>query len=136
MTVSDANQLIALRTVIGLGAALVMPATLSTITGTFPAAMRTKAVSVWAAVAGGAAVLGVVCAGALLDFFSWRSVFGLNVVLAVIAIIGTFMVVPESANRSAPRLDRGGAALSVIALVALVYSIIEAPTAGCSAPAP
>ena len=130
MTVSDANQLIALRTVIGLGAALVMPATLSTITGTFPAAMRTKAVSVWAAVAGGAAVLGVLCAGALLEFFSWRSVFGLNVVLAVIAIIGTFMVVPESANRSAPRLDRGGAALSVIALVALVYSIIEAPTAG------
>ena len=130
MTVSDANQLIALRTVIGLGAALVMPATLSTITGTFPPAKRTKAVSVWAAVAGGAAVLGVLCAGALLEFFSWRSVFGLNVVLAAIAIIGTFMVVPESADRSAPRLDLGGAALSVIALVALVYSIIEAPTAG------
>jgi EmrB/QacA subfamily drug resistance transporter len=130
MTVSDANQLIALRTVIGLGAALVMPATLSTITGTFPPDKRTKAVSVWAAVAGGAAVLGVLCAGALLEFFSWRAVFGLNVVLAAIAIIGTLKVVPESANRAAPRLDRGGAALSVIALVALVYSVIEAPTAG------
>jgi MFS family permease len=130
MTVTDASQLIALRTVIGLGAALVMPATLSTITGTFPPAKRTKAVSVWAAVAGGAAVLGVLCAGALLEFFSWRSVFGLNVVLAVIAVIGTLKVVPESADRTAPRLDRGGAALSVVALVALVYSVIEAPTAG------
>src|ERR1700761_418215 len=128
MTVTDASQLIALRTVIGLGAALVMPATLSTITGTFPPAKRTKAVSVWAAVAGGAAVLGVLCAGALLEFFSWRSVFGLNVGIAAVAFVGTLLFVPESADRTAPRLDRGGAALSVLALVALVYSIIEAPT--------
>ncbi|MFY9927721.1 MAG: MFS transporter [Streptosporangiaceae bacterium] len=130
MTVSGASQLIALRTVIGLGAALVMPATLSTITGTFPPAKRTKAVSVWAAVAGGAAVLGVLCAGALLEFFSWRSVFGLNVAIAAVAIIGTVLFVPESADRAAPRLDLGGAALSVVALVALVYSVIQAPTAG------
>ena len=130
MTVTDANQLIALRTVLGLGAALVMPATLSTITGTFPPAKRTKAVSVWAAVAGGAAVFGVLCAGALLEVFSWQSVFGLNVVLAAIAIVGTLMVVPESADPAVPRLDRGGAALSIVALVALVYSIIEAPMAG------
>ena len=115
---------------IGLGAALVMPSTLSTITGTFPPAKRTRAVSIWAAVAGGAAILGVLGAGALLEFFSWRSVFGLNVALAVIAMAGTLLVVPESADPSAPRLDRGGAALSVLALVALVYSIIQAPTAG------
>jgi EmrB/QacA subfamily drug resistance transporter len=130
MTATGASELIALRTVIGLGAALVMPATLSTITGTFPPAKRTRAVSVWAAVAGGAAVLGVVCAGALLEFFSWRSVFGLNVVIAAIAIIGTLLVVPESADRAAPRLDLGGAALSVVALVAIVYSVIQAPTVG------
>jgi MFS family permease len=54
-TVSSADSLIGLRAVIGFGAALVMPATLSTITGTFPAAQRVKAVSVWAGVAGGAA---------------------------------------------------------------------------------
>jgi len=130
MAVSGASELIALRTVIGLGAALVMPATLSTITGTFPPARRTKAVSIWAAVAGGAAILGVLGAGVLLEFFSWRSVFGLNIALAAIAIIGTVLVVPESADPRAPRLDRGGAALSVLALVALVYSVIQAPTAG------
>jgi EmrB/QacA subfamily drug resistance transporter len=130
MTASDANVLIGLRGVIGLGAALVMPATLSTITGTFPPAQRVKAVSIWAGVAGGAAVLGVLVSGALLEAFSWRAVFAVNVVLALLALIGTFIVVPESADENAPRLDVGGALLSVVGLVALVYSIIEAPTAG------
>ena len=101
MTASDATELIGLRATLGLGAALVMPATLSTITGTFPPAQRTKAVSIWAGVAGAAAVIGVVCSGALLEFFSWRSVFGLNVVLAILAILGTFKIVPESADRDA-----------------------------------
>ena len=100
MTASSATELIALRAVLGLGAALVMPATLSTITGTFPPAQRTKAVSIWAGVAGGAAVIGVVCSGALLEFFSWRSVFGLNVVLAILAIIGTV--------QDRPRIGRPG----------------------------
>ena len=59
MTASSANELIFLRGVIGLGAALVMPATLSSISATFPAAERTRAVSVWAAVAGGSALLGL-----------------------------------------------------------------------------
>jgi EmrB/QacA subfamily drug resistance transporter len=130
MTASSATELIALRALLGLGAALVMPATLSTITGTFPPAQRTRAVSIWAGVAGGAAVIGVVCAGALLEFFSWPSVFGLNVVLASLAILGTLKFVPESADQDAPRLDIGGAILAVTGLVAVVYSIIEAPTAG------
>ncbi len=130
MTASDATVLIALRAVIGLGAALVMPATLSTITATFPAAQRAKAVSVWAAVAGGAAVLGLLVSGALLEVYSWRSVFAVNVVLAAVALVGTFLLVPESADKDAPRLDARGAVLSTAGLVALVYSIIEAPTAG------
>ena len=78
----------------------------------------------------GAAVIGVLCSGALLEFFSWRSAFGLNVVLAILAIGGTLKVVPESADKDAPRLDIGGAILAVAGLVAVVYSIIEAPTAG------
>ncbi|MCW2784353.1 MAG: qacA 3 [Marmoricola sp.] len=130
MTASGATELIALRAVLGLGAALVMPATLSTITGTFPPDQRVKAVSVWAGVAGGAAIIGVVCSGLLLEAFSWKSVFGLNVVLAVIAMIGTVRVVPESAEDDAPSLDVVGAVLAVAGLVALVFSVIEAPTEG------
>jgi EmrB/QacA subfamily drug resistance transporter len=130
MTAHSASELIGLRAVIGFGAALVMPATLSTITGTFASEQRTRAVSVWAAVAGGAAVLGLLVSGLVLEVWSWPSVFGLNVVLAVVAIVGTIRFVPESADPQTPRLDIGGAVLAVAGLVALVYSIIEAPTQG------
>jgi EmrB/QacA subfamily drug resistance transporter len=130
MTAHSATELIALRAVLGLGAALVMPATLSTITGTFPPAQRTRAVSVWAAVAGGSAVLGLLCSGILLEFWSWRSVFALNVVLAVAAIAGTVRAVPESADDNAPRLDLVGAIIAVIGMVALVFSVVEAPDYG------
>src|SRR6516225_8660786 len=130
MTASSANELIFLRGLIGVGAALVMPATLSTITGTFPAAERTRAVSVWAAVAGGSALLGLLCSGALLEEFSWRSAFAVNVVLAMVAILGTLFFVPESSDPGAPPLDKAGALLATVSLTALVFSVIEAPEAG------
>jgi EmrB/QacA subfamily drug resistance transporter len=130
MTVSDPGWLIAMRGVLGVGAALVMPATLSTITSTFPPAERAKAVGAWAGVAGASAILGLLASGLLLEVWSWRSVFGLNVALAVGAIVGTLRVIPESADPSAPKLDLVGALITVAGLGALVYSIIEAPTVG------
>jgi MFS family permease len=66
----------------------------------------------------------------LLEWWSWRSVFGLNVLLAVIAIVATLRVVPESADPDAPKLDVTGALIAVVGLAALVYAIIEAPTEG------
>ncbi|MFJ3789490.1 MFS transporter [Kitasatospora sp. NPDC090091] len=131
---TDATALIALRGLLGVGAALVMPATLSTITGTFPRAQRTRAVSVWAAVAGASAVVGLLASGTLLELWSWRSVFLLNVLLAVVALAGTVLVVPESADRDAPRLDVGGAVLAATGLGLLVYAVIEAPTRGWGDP--
>ncbi|MFC9979042.1 MFS transporter [Gordonia sp. NPDC127522] len=130
MTAGSPGELIALRGVLGLGAALVMPATLSTITSTFPPQKRTQAVSIWAGVAGGSAILGLLTSGILLEFFSWRSVFGLNVALAAVAIVAAWRIVPESADPDAPRLDLGGALLSIAGLATLVYAIIEAPEAG------
>jgi EmrB/QacA subfamily drug resistance transporter len=130
MTVTSATELIALRGLIGLGAAFVMPATLSTITGTFPPAERTKAVGVWAAVAGGSAILGLLCSGLLLQWFSWQAAFAINVVLAVIALLGTMRYVPESSEPDAPALDKGGAGLAMVGLVAFVFSVIEAPDSG------
>ena len=130
ITVNSPNLLIALRAVIGLGAALVMPATLSTITSTFPADRRARAVGVWAGVTGASAVLGVLVSGLLLVVFSWQSVFAVNVVLAAVAIAGTLRVVPESADSNATPLDVRGALIAVGGLVALVFSVIEAPTAG------
>jgi EmrB/QacA subfamily drug resistance transporter len=130
MAATTASELIALRATLGLGAALVMPATLSTITSTFPESKRTGAVSIWAAVGGGAAILGMLASGALLAAFSWRSIFALNVVLGVVAIAGTLRFVPESADPNAPSLDVGGASIAVAGLVALIFSVIEAPTYG------
>ncbi|GAA0579196.1 MFS transporter [Actinomadura livida] len=128
--VSDPNWLIAMRGVLGVGAALVMPATLSTITSTFAAEARTRAVGMWAGVAGASAVFGLLASGTLLEFWSWRSVFVLNVVLAAAALIATLAAVPESAEPDAPKLDLTGAAITVAGLGLLVYSIIEAPVAG------
>jgi EmrB/QacA subfamily drug resistance transporter len=130
MTVTSANDLIFLRGLIGLGAALVMPATLSTITGTFPPAERTKAVGVWAAVAGGSAILGLLASGLLLQWFSWQAAFAINVLLAAMALAGTVRFVPESSQPDAPALDKVGALLATAGLIALVFSIIEAPDAG------
>ncbi|MCX4740896.1 MFS transporter [Streptomyces antibioticus] len=126
----DPAVLIALRAVLGVGAAFVMPATLSTITSTFPREQRTRAVSVWAAVAGASAVLGLLASGAVLEVWSWRSVFWLNVLLAVVAFVGTFVFVPESAEPAKQRVDAVGAALTVVGLGILVYSVIEAPEHG------
>jgi EmrB/QacA subfamily drug resistance transporter len=130
MAWADANWLIAMRAVLGLGAALVMPATLSTITSTFPQEERARAVGTWAGVAGGSAILGLLTSGLVLEQWSWRAVFVVNIVLAVLAIIGTVRVVPESAESDAPGLDWTGAAIAVVGLGVLVYSVIEAPTAG------
>jgi EmrB/QacA subfamily drug resistance transporter len=127
---SSAGQLIVVRGALGLGAALIMPATLSTITSTFPLEQKARAIGVWAGVAGGSAVLGLLSSGLLLEWWSWRSVFGLNIALAVVAIVGVTRVVPESADPAAPRLDLVGAAFTVVGLGAIVYSIIEAPDAG------
>ena len=132
MTVTDPGWLIAMRAVLGVGAALVMPATLSTITSTFPREQRERAVGAWAGVAGASAILGLLASGVVLEAWSWRAVFALNVALAVAAIVGTLRVVPESADPESPRLDLVGALLTVAGLGALVYSIIEAPTTGWS----
>ena len=132
--VSDPGWLIAMRGVLGVGAALVMPATLSTITSTFPPEQKARAVGAWAGVAGASAILGLLASGVLLEVWSWQSVFGLNVVLAAVAIIGAARFMPESADPEAPRLDLTGALFTVAGLGLLVYSVIEAPTHGWDSP--
>ena len=130
MIVDTPGELIAAQGVLGIGAALVMPATLSTITSTFPPEQRIRAVGTWAGVSGASAMLGLLAAGVLLEFWSWRSVFAFNIVLGLIALVGALRFIPESADPTAPRLDVSGALISVVGLGVLVYSIIEAPTQG------
>lgn len=128
--VSDPDVLIILRGVTGVGAALVMPATLSIITSSFPEDEREQAVAAWAGVAGAGAVLGLLAAGALLEVASWQAVFGLNFGLALVAGVATGIWTRESAEREEASLDPVGAVLSGVALGAVVYSVIEAPERG------
>lgn len=126
----DAQALIALRGVMGVGAAMIMPVTLSIITSTFPAEERGQAVGVWAGVAAAGGVIGLLVSGALLEGFSWESIFAVNVVLAVAALIGTLAVVPNSKDPDAAPIDVPGGLLSVIGLSALIFAIIEGPERG------
>lgn len=130
MLASDVEVLIGLRVVLGVGAALVMPATLSTITTVLDDERRQQAVAIWAGVAGASAVLGLLAAGTLLEWLSWESVFGLNVGLAVIAAALVLRAVPESSERPEGRLDVVGGVLFAVAVGSVVYSIIEGPHAG------
>jgi len=130
MLTSDPAQLIALRAMMGIGAAAIMPTTLSIITTSFPVEQRAKAIGVWVGMAGGGAVLGLFGSGILLEFFSWSSFFGLNVVLAGLALVGTLLVVPTSVDADPPRLDLVGALLSLVAVAATVFGIIEGPDRG------
>lgn len=130
MATTDPTQLIVVRAFMGVGAAAIMPTTLSVITTSFPEAERPRAIGVWVGVAGGGAVLGLFGTGILLEFFDWNSFFGLNVALAALALAGTLTLVPRSADEHPPRLDLVGAALSLVAVGGVVFGIIEGPERG------
>ncbi len=129
------GQLVVLRAVAGLGAALIMPATLSVITTIFPPQERGKAVGIWAGVAGAGGALGLVASGLLLNSYWWGSIFVLNLVLAAAAIIGTLAVVPRGGGTPEAVLDPVGALLAVLGVGALVLAIIEGPSWGWSSAA-
>ena len=132
--VTAPDQLIVVRVLMGVGAAAIMPTTLSVITTSFPEAERPRAIGVWVGIAGGGAVLGLFVTGLLLEWFPWTSFFGLNVALAVVSLIGVLAVVPTSVDEDPPALDIVGALLSLVAVTAFVFGIIEGPERGWSDP--
>ena len=127
-------ELIALRGLMGVGAAMIMPVTLSVITTVFPPQERGKAVGTWVGVAAGGGVLGLLASGVMLEWLPWQSIFVLNVVLAAAALIGTLVIVPATRETRPPRLDFVGTVLSATALGALVFGVIEGPERGWGEP--
>ena len=128
--VNTADQLIATRAFMGIGGALIMPATLSIITNVFPTNERGKAIGVWAGTAGLGVALGPLTGGFLLEHFYWGSIFLVNLPIVAFGLLAGFFLIPTSKDPSAPRLDPFGAVLSITGLSALLYGIIEAPTDG------
>jgi EmrB/QacA subfamily drug resistance transporter len=131
----SSGQVIALRAVMGIGAALIMPATLSILTNVFPPQERAKAIALWAGLAGAGAAIGPVAGGFLLEHFWWGSIFLVNVPLVLGALVAGRVLVPNSEDPHAEQLDPVGAALSIVGLGAVLYGIIEGPTHGWTAPA-
>ena len=127
---SSAGAVIAARAVMGIGAAFVMPATLSILAHVFPPAERPRAIAIWAGFAGVGVAMGGIVSGALLESFWWGSIFLINVFVVIAALIAGFFLIPRSREKIHAPLDPLGALLSIAGLSALVYGIIEAPDHG------
>ncbi|MYW63593.1 DHA2 family efflux MFS transporter permease subunit [Streptomyces sp. SID8379] len=133
--VDSSTGVIAARAVMGVGAAMIMPATLSLLAATFPRAERAKAIVLWTATAGLAIAAGPLVAGALLRDHGWASTFLINVPVAAVAFVGALVLVPPSKAARHGRIDYVGGVLSVVWVGALVYMIIEGPHFGWGAKA-
>ncbi len=133
--VDSSAGVIASRAVMGFGAAMIMPATLSLLAATFPKGERAKAIVLWTATAGLAIAAGPLVAGALLEDHGWSSTFLINVPVAALAIVGAFVLIPPSKAGHHDRIDYVGGLLSVVWTGALVYMIIQGPHFGWDAKA-
>ncbi len=122
--------LILSRAIMGVGAAFVMPSTLSILSNVFPSRERAKAIAIWAGISGSGAAIGPVASGFLLEHFWWGSVFLVNLPIIAAAIVAGWLLVPKSKDASESPLDPVGALLSIVGLSALVYAIIEGPHHG------
>lgn len=137
MHTGSASMLIAARAVMGIGGALIMPATLSILTNVFSDPKeRAKAIAMWASVGGLAVALGPVIGGFLLEHFHWSAVFALNVPIAIVALAAGRVAVPTSRDPETPPLDIPGALLSIVALGSLVWAIISAGESGWTGQGP
>lgn len=126
-----ASPLIWARVVQAFGAALIMPATLSTVNATFRGRYRAAAFGVWGAVISGAAAVGPLAGGALTQYASWEWIFIVNIPLGLIVVAATLLWVRETrGGDNRPGVDVDGALLSGIGFGALVFAIIEGPNLG------
>jgi len=127
-------QLIAARAVMGLGAAMTFPATLSLIANVFTGRReRARAIGLWGAIAGVAIAMGPIAGGWLLQRFSWASIFIAMAPVAAAAVILAALAVPASKDPGAAALDLPGLVLSSAAMALLVFTLIEAPAYGWAA---
>src|SRR5664279_90426 len=98
-------MLIATRSLMGVGGAFIMPATLSILTNVFPEEERGRAIGVWAGVSGLGVALGPLLGGILIEHFSWGSIFTVNIPIAAVAVIAGGFLLPSSKDPAAPKLD-------------------------------
>jgi EmrB/QacA subfamily drug resistance transporter len=128
------GMLIGMRAMMGVGAATIMPATLSILTATFRKPKeRAQAIAIWAAIFGLGMGLGPIVGGWLLDNFNWSSVFYINIPIALIGLVGSYYYIENSRSDIQRKIDYPGALLSMGGFTALVYALIQAGSDGWTA---
>jgi EmrB/QacA subfamily drug resistance transporter len=134
-TVDSSEALIAARAAMGVGAALIFPATLAILTSVFSEPTeRAKAIGVWSATSGLAVALGPISGGFLLEHFEWGSVFLVNLPIIAVALVAGHRLLPTSRDRNAGQVDPVGIVLSIAMITLLVWTVIEAPKHGWTSP--
>lgn len=128
------SMLILARAFTGIGAALIMPATLSIINASFPENERPGAIAIWAAIFGLGIGIGPLAGGLLLKYFGWQSIFFINLPVAAVGLIGGRAYIVESRDEHTPGLDLPGVLLSITGMFALVFGIISTGEFGWTAP--
>ncbi|MFV0309656.1 MAG: MFS transporter [Desertimonas sp.] len=126
----DSAMVIVARVVMGVGAAFVMPSTLSILTNVFTTRERAKAIAIWAGISGAGAAVGPIASGLLLEHYWWGSVFLINIPIIAVALVAGQRLVPKSSDADKTPLDPVGSVLSIVGLSALIYAIIEGPHHG------
>lgn len=126
--------MIVARIAAGVGAAMIMPVTLSVITSTFPPADRARAIGIWAGLAGAGGIIGLFVSSFMVDIVTWRWLFILPIGLVVVSLFATAAFVPNSSDVSEHRFDIVGSILSAVAIGGVVLGIHEGPERGWSDP--
>ena len=122
---TSATQVIVGRGVMGVGAALVMPATLSIITAIFAPEERSRAIAIWAGFAGAGGAIGPIVSGALLESYWWGAAVLVNLPVVAAVLLAIALYAPESRDDTKQPLDPIGALLSLVGLGALIFAIIQ-----------
>lgn len=131
---TTAPAMIAARVLAGVGAAMIMPVTLSVITASFPPDEKAKAIGIWAAFAGGGSMIAMFVSAFMVDLLSWRWVFALPLVLVAVSAVMSARFAPNSKESSEHRFDTVGSLLSALAIGSLVLGIHEGPEKGWAHP--
>ncbi|MEY4136501.1 MAG: hypothetical protein RL205_629, partial [Actinomycetota bacterium] len=129
------GQLIGARALMGIGAALIFPATLAILVNVFTDPKeRAAAIGIWTAMVGVAVAIGPITGGLLLEHFWWGSIFLVNIPVALIAIVLGAFLLPESRDPKVGRMDYRGLVLSAAGVGLIIWAIIEAPGWGWTSP--
>ena len=133
--VTSGVQLIAWRTIMGIGGAMILPVTLAIITNIFPREERGRAIGIWAGLNAIGIALGPIVGGLLIEHFEWNSIFLINIPIALVALVAGIFLIPNSRDPNPKRPDFLGTVLSALALSGLVFGLIQGSRWGWNDPA-